>query len=220
MQLNINLATQPFEDAREFLRRWMTVGICLVLVTLGLAWYTFHNYMQARDLNRQIGEVRQQLQRLDSEEQQARAVLARPENRGTLERSTFLNSVFARKAFSWTSVFSDLEEIMPPGLHVVSIAPSLTESNELNVALVFAGNSRDHAGELVRRMEKMSRFQDVRLISETVPNLETQMQSGGMTEVQYTISARYQPSTSSTPAKTGTDRAVPAQQASRLKGAR
>lgn len=199
MRVNVNLATQPFEDAQEFVRRSLTILVVLFVVTLGLVWYTARSYLGARDLNRQIATVRNEIKTLDRESQHARTVLARPENHATVQRSEFLNAVFARKAFSWTTVFSDMEKIMPHGLYVVSIQPSLTENKELHVAIVVAGSSRDRAGELVRSMEKLSRFRDVTLLSETVPDPNA---SGGPSreEVQYTIAALYQPSAPDTPA--------------------
>ena len=45
--------------------------------------------------------------------------------------SQFLNDLFLRKAFSWTRVFEDLERVMPPRLHVVSIHPATNTDNQL-----------------------------------------------------------------------------------------
>ncbi len=63
-----------------------------------------------------------------------------------------------RKAFSWTRVLENLEKVMPPRVHLVSIHPELDEDNQLALKMMVAGDSRDRAIELVRRMEESRRF--------------------------------------------------------------
>ena len=46
-----------------------------------------------------------------------------PENRTTRDMSQFLNELIERKAFSWTRVLENLEKVMPPRVHLVSISP-------------------------------------------------------------------------------------------------
>ncbi len=55
-------------------------------------------------------------------------MLGLPQNKSVVENSRFLNGLIARKSFSWTRVFMQLEQIMPPKLHVVSISPELERS--------------------------------------------------------------------------------------------
>ena len=81
----------------------------------------------------------------------AEETLNLPANRGTRDRAQFLNDLFLRKAFSWTKLFEDLEQVMPPRLHVVSIRPERTLDNQLEIKIVVAGESRDRAIELVKQ---------------------------------------------------------------------
>lgn len=194
MRLDVNLATQPFEDAQQFVRRWLTLLAVLVIATVGLIWYCGHTYLRSRSIRKQVVQVQDEIRNLGREDQHARSVLARVENRGTVERSEFLNAVFARKAFSWTTVFSDMEKIMPYGLYVVSITPSLAANNELHVTIAVAGSSRESAVELVRSMEQVPRFRDVTLVSETLPSPDVRAGSNPAESlVQYNITALYQP---------------------------
>jgi type IV pilus assembly protein PilN len=115
-----------------------------------------------------------------------------------VDRSQYLNSIFARKAFSWTTVFSDMEKLMPPGLHVVSIAPQLDKDNQLEVHILVGGESRDRALTLVRNLEKTPRFRDVTLrsdVTNTVQN-ERGATTGPEEErdlIRFDIVARYVP---------------------------
>ena len=74
------------------------------------------------------------------------------------DQSQFLNELFARKALSWTRVFTEMERLMPPNIHVVSMKPEFNRDNQLVLHVVVATNARDKAVELVRRMEKSPHF--------------------------------------------------------------
>jgi len=186
MRLEINLATRPYEDVRRF---WLQWGARLAVVgglTLMLMLFAVSAWRQGRAVNRRIEQARQRVASLEKEKEQAEAILDRPGNRETRERSAFLNTLIARKAFSWTQVFADLETIMPPRLHVVSIAPDLTEDNRLQVHLRVAGESRDSALELVRRMETSPHFRTPEIEAETA-------QAPPQIGVEFEIVARYTP---------------------------
>jgi Tfp pilus assembly protein PilN len=133
-------------------------------------------------------------------------VLNLPENRVTRDKSQFLNELIARKAFSWTRVLENLEKVMPPRVHLVSISPSLTEDNQLALDMLVAGDSRDRAIELERRMEESRRFAQPNILREQ--HMESQT---GDTE-QVEIAAIYIPEAAPdesgiTKAASGTDEA-------------
>jgi Tfp pilus assembly protein PilN len=115
-------------------------------------------------------------------------MLAKPENKVVADQSKLLNELFARKAFSWTSVFMQLEEIMPAQLHVMQLSPELNKQNQLVLRLLVAGGSREHALVLLRRLEQSPYFTNAKL------NLETMVQGAAPGDsVQFDISALYIP---------------------------
>src|SRR5437667_5121300 len=168
MRVDINLATQPYQDARRFWLRWGGALVALGLLTLILLYSVLTGWVSARKDRDLIRQREAQIAARDQERAQAEALLSRPENRSTRDRSQFLNDLFQRKAFSWTKVFEDLERVMPPRLHVVSIKPEMGEDNQLEIKLAVAGESRDRALELVRRMEASKRFQQTHIETEHV----------------------------------------------------
>lgn len=173
MRTNINLATQPYEDARLYLSKWGGLVLVLALATTGLVWFTVHSVRRSSDISKKLAIVRGQIAQIDREKAKAAEMLALPKNHGTVQKSEYLNSILARKAFSWTTVFSDMEKIMPPGLRVLSISPALDEQNQLQVHIMVGGASRDRAIELVQNLEKTPRFRDVALRSDTLNELTT-----------------------------------------------
>ncbi len=140
----------------------------LALAAVLLVGYIVYQRAHSRGINRQLAEVQQQIDGLDHEEAQARAILNKPANRVVADQSDFLNELFARKALSWTRIFTEMERIVPPNLHVVSMKPEYTKTNDLVLHMVVATDSRDRAVELVRHMEKSNHFRQPQVVAETV----------------------------------------------------
>jgi Tfp pilus assembly protein PilN len=166
MRLDINLASQPYEDARQFWMRW-GVGVgALALLTLILLAVDLTGFLNARRDRAAISEKKALIAERDQIRTNAEAYLNKPENRTTRDESQFLNDLIERKAFSWTRVLESMEKVMPPRVHLVSISPQLDEDNQLSLKMTVAGDSRDRAVELARRMEESRRFAQTRIISE------------------------------------------------------
>lgn len=187
MRVDINLATRPYEDVRRFWLRWGTPLVAVAMLTLVLLYLALAGLLTARKDRSMIRQRQQQIAARDKEKVEAEALLSRPENRSTRDRAQFLNEVFQRKAFSWTNVFEDLERVMPPRLHVVSIRPAMGSDNQLELKLVVAGESRTRALQLVEKMEGSQRFQQTHILEES----GLSGQAGD--NVQFDISAFYVP---------------------------
>jgi len=203
MRININLASQPYEGARQFRRQMGLLIVALALVTVGLISYIAYQWVHSRAINRQLAQVRNELQSLDREESQARALLNKPRNRVVVDQSEFLNELFARKALSWTGVFTEMEKIMPANLHVVSMKPDYSKAGELVLHMMVATDSRDRAVELVRRMEKSPHFREPQVVAEAVL-ANSGDQSAGPGNIQFDIAAIYIPNA----AETGNEQGV------------
>ena len=166
MRLDINLATRPYEDAREFWARWgLGVGL-LGLLTLVLLGWAIRGWTNAGRDRHNIAELEQKIAERDRERAEDQAVLDMAANRSTRDQSQFLNGLIQRKAFSWTRVFEDLERVMPSNLHVVSLRPELNEQNQLQLEMKIACETRSAAVELVHRMEGSTDFQGTELVQE------------------------------------------------------
>lgn len=166
MRLDINLATRPYEDAREFWTRWgLGVGL-LGLLTLLLLGLAVQGWTHAGRDRQNIAQLQAQIAERDHERATAQTFLDMSVNRSTRDQSQFLNGLIQRKAFSWTRVFEDLERVMPENLHVVSLRPELNEQNQMQLDMKVAGDTRGAAVELVHRMEGSRHFQGAQLVSE------------------------------------------------------
>ena len=187
MRLDINLASQPYQDARRFWLHWGS-GLALVaVVSLALLVGAVTGGFNARRDRQRISEFKKQIAERDKERAKAEAFLNLPANRSTRDKSQFINAQIQRKAFSWTKVFEELERVMPPRLHVVSIRPEMTPDNELQIKMVVAGESSERALDLVKRMESSQHFEQTHIN-------ETHQQGGTPGDnVQFDITALYIP---------------------------
>jgi type IV pilus assembly protein PilN len=158
MRLDINLASRPYEDARQFWMRWGTAVAGVGLFTLVLLTLTTTGWINAHRDRVAMDEKRALIAERDRLRANAEAFLNRPENRTTRDTAQFLNELIERKAFSWTRVLENLEKVMPARVHLVAINPQLNEDNQLGLKMTVAGDLRERAIELARRMEESGRF--------------------------------------------------------------
>jgi type IV pilus assembly protein PilN len=195
MRVEINLASHPYEDSRLFWMRWGIALGAISLFTLIMLYVLVSSFLLARKDRKLMEQAQQQIADRDHKKSDAQALLNLPQNSSIRDRSQFLNDVFQRKAFSWTRVFEDLEQLMPPGLHLISIHPDKdsgqkdpTPDGRVKFGLEVAGTSRDRAEQLVEKMEGSHRFQQTQILEE-----EAQPGMQGGDTVRFAISAMYVP---------------------------
>ena len=191
MRININLASNPYEAAREYTRRMGIAVGALAALAVVLAGYILYQRSHTRDVDRRIAQAQQEIAALDAEKAQAQAMLNQPQNRDIADQSQFLNNLFVRKALSWTRVFGEMEKLMPPNIHVVSMKPEFNRDNQLVLRVVVATAARDKAVELVKRMEKSPHFRAPQVESENTLGEGASGPAGG--NIQFEIAAVYVP---------------------------
>jgi len=199
MKFAINLATQPYQDARRFYLLWGAVLVAAALLTGALLYGAGSGWRHSHGISRQIAAEQRTLKQLQDRERADLAILNQPQNRDVRERSQVLNGLIRRKEFSWTLIFSDLEHLMPARIHVVSITPLLNKDNQIEVHMQVAGDSRDKAIELVDRMEHSPAFRHAQVLQEnSTPRAALPGDS-----VQFDLSAIYLPGAVREPERSG-----------------
>jgi hypothetical protein len=195
MRLNINLASQPYEDARRFITTWASVLVPLVLLVIALSIGAGRQWLQYRQLSNEVDREKKILADLDVKQAQGMAILNDPANHDVREKSAFINGLILRKEISWTRIFTDLEQIMPAHLRVLSIAPEVKE-DQIVVVMQLGGDSRDRAAELVRRMERSHVFRGAQIDTEN----DAAGQAGTQDPMHFQLRAEYVPGELAKPA--------------------
>jgi type IV pilus assembly protein PilN len=105
-----------------------------------------------------VGKLEAQIRVLAAEQAKLEAVMRRPENSEVLDRSVLLNTLLQRKGISWTKIFSDLEEVLPHNVRLVSVRPEVNAQNEIFLQMVVGATTSEPVLELLMTLEKSPRF--------------------------------------------------------------
>jgi len=179
----LNLATQPFRNERLSVLALAVAGLAVLALTVQHA-LLFRELLPGRTsaTRSEASALEAESARLRAEARAARTSRAEPAG---LAEWGLIKDLVDRRAFSWTLLFAHLESVLPDGVHLTSIGPSVRKGELLLDVLAVARTPED-AREFVRRLEGREEFDDVYLREE-----------GDRGEVRFTM--KYRPSLSRTP---------------------
>jgi type IV pilus assembly protein PilN len=199
MLVSINLATRPFVELRPLLAKLRLAMIALALLAIGLIIGLRALKSRADAATAQMDALKAQTADYQGRMLKNEARMKQPQNRAVLERARFLNELFEKKSFSWTAVMMDLERVLPSGVQVMSIDPSISKEGDVNIRLRVNGD-REKAVQLVRNLEKSRRFLSPRLSNESLQASQgggsgglNQLPAGAQLGVQFDILSGYNP---------------------------
>jgi type IV pilus assembly protein PilN len=173
MRINLNLASRPYQDLRRFYTIWgggLAAMILLTALLVTLSVFRFHENRQGWNL---VEKKKEEIAKLQQQQEEAAKILNLPENRGTRDHSQFLNEAILRKSFSWTAVLADLERLMPPRVHLVSITPQLDKQHRLVVRMVVNGETREGTVDVVKQLERSKHFRYPKYLRELTGKQKT-----------------------------------------------
>ncbi len=154
----LNLATRPFRNERlPTLALW---GALVILLGLSLKQgLVVADLLSARSVG-----LEHEVRSLDAEADALRAeranLKAPAPDPALLRQWALVTNLVDRRAFSWTDLLGRLEEVLPPGVHLVSIAPTIQRGQ---VALDFNAVARttEEGLALVKALQGRKDFSDV-----------------------------------------------------------
>jgi Tfp pilus assembly protein PilN len=154
----LNLASQPF-------RNETLPAVLLVLGAVVLAAVTAqHGLTIRRVLPDRTSAVHREAAALEAEaarlREESRALRVTRPDPAVLAQWTLLKDLVDQRAFSWTGLFSDLEEALPPGVRLISISPEV-EKGVMRLDLLAVARSYEQGIELIRILEDRPEFEDV-----------------------------------------------------------
>jgi Tfp pilus assembly protein PilN len=177
----LNLATRPFRNERLpalLLALGFTIagGVTIKHVA------AIRGLMPGRTsgLARQVVELEEERGRLRAQSGRLRA----PQPPQTaVAQWALLKDLVDRRTFSWSGLFAVLEETLPKGVRLLSIAPAI-EKGQMKLELSAVARSNEDALELIRALEDRPEFDDV------VPRARTGELDG---QLGFRITMRYTP---------------------------
>ena len=195
MRISVNLATRPFIELRPLFAKLRLAVVALALLATGLVFWLHALTAKEHAAEAQMNVLKAKTLQFQQERQQNEARMRQPQNMAVLERSQFLNALFAQKSFSWTAVMMDLERVLPTGVQVTSLEPQIGKDGGVSVRLRVSGD-RERAVLLLRNLETSQRFVAPRLSGEAAQAQELGRNGGqavGPGTVEFEILSGYNP---------------------------
>jgi hypothetical protein len=189
---NLNLSTRPFV-AYQFKTLMAVVALVLFIGLSLLQVYGFKRYaglasairVDARDAQVESEALSRRLNEMDTK-------LSGTAAKEKLTEIEFLNSIIARKTFSWSRVFANLEELMPEGVHLVSIRPDFTTSGTVMVHMEVQAHGVPDVKELIENLQSTEVFENVSVSTEEKkPGTTPAAVSGN--DVNVSLMVKYHP---------------------------
>ncbi|HKS72407.1 MAG TPA: hypothetical protein VJQ82_04370, partial [Terriglobales bacterium] len=87
MHIDINLASQPYQDSRRFWVYWSAGLALLAMLSAFLVFMAVTGYVRAGRDRQEIAKLQAEIASYDQERNQAQALLAEPQNRTMREQS-------------------------------------------------------------------------------------------------------------------------------------
>jgi Tfp pilus assembly protein PilN len=168
MRLNINLASRKFEDVQRFYVVRSTSLAILAVLALGLAVLAYLKFARDRQAAAQVSDLQQKIAVLERQRNELSAADRLPENREVTQQKQYWNTQIMKRAFSWTTLFNELQKIMPNRAYLNTVQPELTADNRLKLRITIIGEHKSDALDLIERMETSKRFHLTRPLSEAL----------------------------------------------------
>jgi type IV pilus assembly protein PilN len=195
MRVQLNLASRPFVELGPLYLRLRLLILLLAAIAVPLWLLVATQKRKASDAEARLTAVDQRIQALEIQRQAFQSEMREPQNAVVLSQSQFLNQLFAGKAFSWTAVMMDLENVLPSGVQVLNIDPVVAKDGKVTIRLRVSG-PHERAVDLVRNLEHSHRFLSPRVARETAESNQNGRQVEQVntaSNVNFDLLAEYNP---------------------------
>jgi hypothetical protein len=158
MRVPINLASEPFRRDRPLIAGSIAVGVMLLGLLGVLIYLAAAERARAAEARDAIAKTEAQLKAVGKGRANLENILRQQQNTEVLDRSVLLNELLARKGVSWTRIFSDLENVTPPNVRVITVRPQIRPNNDLLLDMVVGSQSAESILNFLMQLEASNVF--------------------------------------------------------------
>ena len=188
MKTHFNLASSPLENNRRFIAGAAALGTIAVAALFFLSVHAVQARRTNGAIRAAISRLQDQIRASQREQERLRVALKDPKTVEVMNRAQFLNNLIEQRTFPWTRMFADLEQILPPGVRVVSISPQMDKAGRVKVVLVVSAVNDEQKMKFVRSMVSSAAFSNVRPTQESHPE---KVSTGNTGLVLLSLEAQY-----------------------------
>lgn len=166
MRIRLNLASKPLENNRRFISGAGVLGVVGIVAFAFLSMHAYKSWRSNTSLRAEIAGYQTRIAALQKQQQELAEYFKAPQMRDDVDRADFLNSLIEQRSFPWTKVFMDLEQTLPPGVRIISIAPKMQKGH---VEITLVVGALDDVGKLkfLKALEESKAFSGVQLMQES-----------------------------------------------------
>ena len=180
----LNLASDPF---RNRALPWTVASVVSVVSLIGLL-FILSEYRsvsaEAAEADREVAAMRAQQKDLERQAQEVMQTIP-PEQRQTLDAA---HTLVSRKSFSWSQLFSDLEEALPQSVRVARInvrdVAQVGDQTRADLDLTVVGRTPSDVTGMIIEMGRAGTFS-------AVPVSENQRSGRGETGFEWVLRVSY-----------------------------
>jgi hypothetical protein len=186
-QLDLNLSTRPFKPYRAV----NLLLLLILLILIGISAVQVYGYREYSSLAATIRdeerESREESELLSRQVLALRTTVTGGSAAAKLSEVEFLNALLVRRSFSWTRLFSSLEDLTPDEVYLLGLRPFTDDEGKIGINIALRARSLGDAAGFVRTLERSGVFGDVTVAVEE----KKDPLPGG--EVEVTLGAYYFP---------------------------
>jgi type IV pilus assembly protein PilN len=162
MRFTLNLATRTYINTRQVNLVFGVTGGILLVILMVLSFLFMTNISEQQRLEKDLASVEARIKATGKG-------ISDKEYQALLGRIKIANGIIQKKSFNWLGLFNWLEVVVPEGIMITSLEPSLKEGK-----LTVSGVARNF--QMVRKflenLEDSKFFTDIYLLSENVMKVD------------------------------------------------
>jgi type IV pilus assembly protein PilN len=166
MKVRLNLATSPLLSNRRFTAGALALGLLGVVAFFLLSWHAYTVWNGERVSRVRENALENQIASLQQRRQNLSSFFDQPETITRRQRAAYLNALIQQRAFPWIRIFTDLEEILPEGVRVVSIEPKLV-NDSVQLKFVVGALTDESKLKFLKTLEASPEFSHIQLLNES-----------------------------------------------------
>ena len=164
--LRTNLSTRPFYNVRAVqLALGLFAGLVLA-VTLFNVVQILRLSASQRSLGSSAAQAEAEAQRLRGEAARVRAQINPQELKIVANAAREANTIIDQRAFSWTELFAQFEETLPPDVRITAVRPRLERGGNFIVAIGAEARRAEDLDAFIEALENKGAFHNLLAVQE------------------------------------------------------
>lgn len=159
--LRTNLSTRPFYNVRAVQAVIWLAAILVLAISAFNAVRIVRLTLAQQALGSRAAEAEREAERLRAEAAAVRGQINPRELDVVTSAAREANGIIDRRAFSWTALFAQFEQTLPPDVRITAVRPQLERDGTFRVTAAIEARRAEDLDAFIEALETQSSFRDV-----------------------------------------------------------